>query len=109
MNRTVTTLTAGALAAACAIGSATAQNLPPPGNVNPGSLRSGAEQTGAPNQARSWIYGPAYGYAPGVVYTPGYSAFAVEPGVSYGPFGYRPGYGPYGLGTGGAGAIGADN
>jgi hypothetical protein len=92
MNRTVATLTAGALAAACAIGSATAQNLPPPGNVNPGSLRSGA-----------------YGYAPGVVYTPGYSAFAVEPGVSYGPFGYRPGYGPYGLGTGGAGAIGADN
>ena len=26
---------------------------PPPGNVNPGSTKSGAEQTGAPNQPRS--------------------------------------------------------
>jgi hypothetical protein len=29
--------------------------------------------------------------------------------MSYGPFGYAPGYGPYGLGTGGVGAIGANN
>lgn len=26
---------------------------PPPGNVNPGSMKSGAEQSGAPNQPRS--------------------------------------------------------
>lgn len=32
---------------------ASAQNAPPPGNVNPGSMKSGAEQTGAPNQPRS--------------------------------------------------------
>jgi hypothetical protein len=114
MNRMITTLTAGAFAAAFAIASAAAQNLPPPGNVNPGSLNSGAEETGAENQPRSF---GGYGYAPGVYYGQsygqsygeGYNAYTVQPGVSYGPFGYRPGYGPYGLGTGGAGAIGADN
>jgi hypothetical protein len=109
MNRIITTLTAGALAAAFAIAPAAAQNLPPPGNVNPGSMNSGAEETGAPNQPRSWTYGPAYGYAPGIYYGQGYNAYTAQPGVTYGPFGYRPGYGPYGLGTGGAGAIGADN
>lgn len=114
MNRMITTLTAGALAAAFAIAPAAAQNLPPPGNVNPGSMNSGAEQTGAPNQPRSWTYGPAYGaIGSGVYYGPGYDAYAVQPGMSYGPFGYQPGYqpgyGPYGYGTGGANAIGADN
>jgi hypothetical protein len=108
MNRTITTLTAGALAAAFAIAPAAAQNVPPPGNVNPGSMRSGAEQTGAPNQPRSWGYG-MYGYAPGAYYAPGYDAYAAQPGMAYGPFGYQPGYGPYGLGTGGVGAIGSNN
>lgn len=32
---------------------AAAQNAPPPGNVNPASKDTGAEQTGAPNQPRS--------------------------------------------------------
>ena len=115
MNRTITTVTAAALALAFAVAPAAAQNLPPPGNVNPGSLYSGAEQSGAPNQARSYLqygyggfggqsayYGPVYdGY--------GYSAYAAQPGMSFGPFGYAPGYGPYGLGTGGANAIGSNN
>jgi hypothetical protein len=85
---------------------ASAQNTPPPGNVNPGSMNSGAEQTGAPNQARS--YGPYYN-APRGYYGQGYDSYAAQPGMSYGPFGYSPGYGPYGLGTGGAGAIGSNN
>ncbi len=110
MNRIITTLTAGALAAAFAIAPAAAQNLPPPGNVNPGSLNSGAEETGAESQPRS--YG-GYSYAPGVYYGQsygqGYDAYTAQPGMTYGPFGYQPGYGPYGLGTGGAGAIGSDN
>jgi hypothetical protein len=110
MNRMITTLTAGALAAAFAIAPAAAQNVPPPGNVNPGSMQSGAEQTGAPNQPRSWGYrGYSYGYGPGAYYGQGYNAYTAQPGMSYGPFGYQPGYGPYGLGTGGAGAIGSDN
>jgi hypothetical protein len=115
MNRTITILTAGALAAAFAIAPAAAQNVPPPGNVNPGSMNSGAEQTGAPNQPRSWGYS-GYRYAPGVYYGQGYGgygqgydSYAAQPGMSYGPFGYQPGYGPYGLGTGGAGAVGANN
>lgn len=108
MNRTLATFAAFAIAG-LSIAPAAAQNVPPPGNVNPGSMQSGAEQTGAPNQARSWTYGP--GYAPmGAYYnSPGYSAYATQPGISYGPFGYAPGYGPYGLGSGGAGAIGANN
>jgi hypothetical protein len=110
MNRIVTTLTAGALATAFAIAPAAAQNLPPPGNINPGSMNSGAEETGAPNQPRSWGYtGYSYGYAPGVYSAPAYNAYSAQPGMSYGPFGYQSGYGPYGLGSGGAGAIGADN
>ena len=40
--------TAGVLAASVA-----SAQTPPPGNVNPGSTKSGAEQTGAPNQPRS--------------------------------------------------------
>lgn len=112
MNRIITAVTAGALAAAFAIAPAVAQNLPPPGNVNPGSLNSGAEETGAENQPRS--FSPYYGgprtyYGPGAPYAPGYDAYAAQPGMSYGPFGYAPGYGPYGLGTGGAGAIGSNN
>jgi hypothetical protein len=106
MNRIITTLAAGAIATAFAIAPAAAQNLPPPGNVNPGSMNSGAEQTGAPNQARS--YGPYYN-APRGYYGQGYDSDAAQPGMSYGPFGYAPGYGPYGLGTGGAGAIGSNN
>lgn len=107
MNRTIATLAAGAFAVASAIAPAAAQNLPPPGNVNPGSMQSGAEETGAPNQARS--YGQYYYGAPRAYSGPGYDAYAPQRGVTYGPFGYQPGYGPYGLGTGGAGAIGADN
>ena len=110
MNRTIATLTAGALVTALAIAPAAAQNLPPPGNVNPGSMNSGAEETGAPNQARSYEYFYGYG-VPRIVYSgdSAYGAYAAQPGVTYGPFGYTPGYGPYGLGTGGAGAIGAGN
>lgn len=110
MNRITATLTAGALAAVVTVVAAAAQNLPPPGNVNPGSMNSGAEETGAPNQARSYEY--SYGYAaPRIVYgdDSAYGAYAAQPGGTYGPFGYAPGYGPYGLGTGGAGAIGSNN
>ena len=109
MNRTIATLAAGALAVAFAVAPATAQNLPPPGNVNPGSLNSGAEETGAENQARSW--GPSYygSMAPGASYGAGYDAYAAQPGMAYGPFGYAPGYRSYGYGSGGAGAIGANN
>ena len=78
MNRIITTIAAGALAAACAIAPAAAQSLPPPGNVNPGSMNSGAEETGAENQPRS--YGPAYYYgAPRAYYGPGYDAYAAQP------------------------------
>jgi hypothetical protein len=108
MNRTIATLTAGALVAALAISPAAAQNLPPPGNVNPASTNSGAEETGAPNQARSYEYYYGYG-VPRAYYDSAYGAYAAQPGVMYGPFGYAPGYGPYGLGTGGAGAIGSGN
>lgn len=112
MNQIITTVAAGALAAVFAIAPVAAQNLPPPGNVNPGSMNSGAEETGAENQPRS--YGPYYNAAPRAYYGSGYDAYAsdgysVQPGMSYGPFGYSPGYGPYGLGTGGAGAIGSSN
>ena len=111
MNRLIATFTAGAIATAFAIAPAAAQNLPPPGNVNPGSIQSGAEETGAPDQPRSYTpyYGYSYGYAPGIYVTPGYDAYAPQPGMMYGPFRYSPGYGPYGLGTGGAGAIGSNN
>jgi len=106
MNRTIATLAAGAIATAFAIAPVAAQNLPPPGNVNPGSMNSGAEETGAENQPRS--YGPYYS-APRDDYSQGYNAYGQQRGMSYGPFGYAPGYGPYGLGTGGAGAIGSSN
>ena len=36
-----------------AISVAAAQNAPPPGNVNPGSMKSGAEPSGTENQPRS--------------------------------------------------------
>ena len=125
MNRTITTFAAAAIATAFALSPAAAQNLPPPGNVNPGSMNSGAEQTGAPNQPRSPGAG-YYGYGPmtGAYYGPGYDAYAYgpaggpyaassyaapAPGMSFGPFGFAPGYGAYGYGTGGAAAIGADN
>ena len=111
MNRTITTLTAGAALLALAIAPAAAQNLPPPGNVNPGSLNSGAEESGAENQPRSY----APGYAPYVVSPRGYDAYATPYGTmsprSGTSLGYQsePGYGPFGLGTGGANAIGADD
>jgi opacity protein-like surface antigen len=50
-----------AVAAMIAASAAQAQNAPPPGNVNPGSLESGQEQTGAPNQPRSGNYGAIKG------------------------------------------------
>jgi hypothetical protein len=50
-----------AAAAMIAAGAAQAQTAPPPANVNPGSLQSGAEQTGAPNQPRSGNYGAIKG------------------------------------------------
>lgn len=108
MNRTITTLAAGALAAAFAIAPAAAQSLPPPGNVNPGSLNSGAEETGAENQPRSFgpDYGSPYQAAPRLYVAPGYDTYAPQPGMIFGPF--APGAGTYGLGSGGANAIGAD-
>lgn len=109
MNRTIAILVAGAFAAGFATAPAAAQNLPPPGNINPGSMQSGAEQTGAPNQPRSWNYRYGGVYGPGIYYSPGYDAYAAQPGMSFGPFGYEPGYGPYGLGTGAADAIGSNN
>lgn len=80
MNRPLALATAAATAVVLSIGSAAAQNVPPPGNVNPGSMRSGAEETGAPNQPRSFsygsgYYGSAYGVAPGLGFAPGYNAF----------------------------------
>ena len=49
IRKIVLLASAGVLAASVA----TAQNTPPPGNVNPGSTNSGAEQSGAENQPRS--------------------------------------------------------
>ncbi len=74
MNWSKLSLAAGAaLVSSLMVAQAHAQNLPPPGNVNPGSLNSGAEQTGAPNQPRS--YGNDmqrnYGMTPEYL-TPGY-------------------------------------
>lgn len=111
MNRTIATLAAGVIATAFAITPAAAQNLPPPGNLNPGSMNSGAEESGAEDQPRS--YGPYYS-APRADYGQGYNAYGYDAyvpqrGMSYGPFGYAPGYGPYDRGTGGAAAIGANN
>ena len=106
MKRIITTLTAGAFAVAFAVAPAAAQNRMSRGNT---AMNPGVQETIAPYQTRGWTYGPAYGYAPGAYYGQGYNAYSAQPGVTYGPFGYQPGYGPYGLGTGGAGAIGADN
>lgn len=50
-----------AAATMIAASAAQAQNAPPPANVNPGSMQSGAEQTGAPNQPRSGNYGAIKG------------------------------------------------
>ena len=62
MNKTTLSLiAAAALASSLFVASASAQNNPPPGNVNPGSTQSGAEQTGAPNQPRSGNYGAIKG------------------------------------------------
>lgn len=50
MTKTIALISAASL---FALSAAFAQNSPPPGNVNPGSMKSGAEQSGAPNQPRS--------------------------------------------------------
>ncbi len=90
MNRKFIALSAAAaLATTFAIAPASAQNAPPPGNVNPGSLNSGAEQTGAPNQPRSTAGGAYYGQA----YGPGLGAFAAAPGA-YDSYAYAPMGGP---------------
>jgi hypothetical protein len=47
-----------AIITACA---AQAQNAPPPGHLNPDSMQSGAEQSGAPNLPRSGNYGAIKG------------------------------------------------
>ncbi len=57
----IRTMALAATAAIIAVSAAQAQNAPPPGNVNPGSTQSGAEQTGAPNQPRSGNYGAIKG------------------------------------------------
>ena len=57
----IRTMALAATAAIIAVSAAQAQNAPPPGNVNPGSMQSGAEQTGAPNQPRSGNYGAIKG------------------------------------------------
>ncbi len=71
---------------------AQAQNLPPPGNVNPSSMNSGAEQTGAPNQPRSYS-GYGYGYWSGYAapYYQGYSYNAAPYGSQGAPI-YGGGY-----------------
>jgi len=114
MRRMISFVAPAALLLALSIAPAAAQ-VPPPGNVNPGSMRSGAEETGAPNQPRSFSYGSGYygyGYATSygvVIGDPGYSAYAAQPGVTYGPF-EAPNYGSYGTGGfGGPNAIGADD
>lgn len=57
----IRTIAIAATAAIIAGSAAQAQNASPPGNVNPGSTQSGAEQTGAPNQPRSGNYGAIKG------------------------------------------------
>jgi hypothetical protein len=89
MNRTrISLVAAAALASALFAGSASAQNYPPPGNVNPGSLNSGAEESGAENQPRSFEHN--YGGARGNYYG-GFGAYATPqdsvnvPALGYGP------------------------
>ena len=57
----IRTMALAAATAIIAVSAAQAQNAPPPGNVNPGSMQSGQEQTGAPNQPRSGNYGAIKG------------------------------------------------
>lgn len=69
MFKTIATIGAAGL---LAMSVASAQNSPPPGNVNPGSMKSGAEQSGAPNQPRSRGEQPGTtGAAPGDRAAPG--------------------------------------
>lgn len=87
-NRVSIAVAAAALMALIAVPAA-AQNLPPPGNVNPGSLNAGAEQSGATNQPRSSAYGPYYQYrstAPIAVmpFAPAY--YGVHPRLRAAPF-----------------------
>ena len=82
MNRMIAILAAGAVVAMTT--AASAQNLPAPGNVRPGSMNSGAEQTGASNQPRSPGWDNYYG------------------GYSYGMPAYRGAQGYYSWPQGGA-------
>ena len=78
MNKTrITFIAAAALASSLLAAPASAQNSPPPGNVNPGSMNSGAEESGAPNQPRS---------SGGAYYDGGYSYGA--PATYRGAYGY---------------------
>ncbi len=78
MNRTsISLIAAAAFASSLLAVPASAQNYPPPGNVNPGSLNSGAEESGAENQPRS--FEPSYGGARSY-YDNGYGAFATPYG-----------------------------
>jgi hypothetical protein len=88
MNRTrISLIAAAAFASSLLAVPASAQNYPPPGNVNPGSLNSGAEESGAENQPRS--FEPSYGGARSY-YDSGYGAFATP----YGSTGNAPAMNP---------------
>jgi hypothetical protein len=88
MNRTrISLIAAAALASSLFAVSASAQNYPPPGNVNPGSLNSGAEESGAENQPRS--FEPNSGVRSN--YYGGYGAYATPPdSVNVPALGYAP-------------------
>ena len=93
MTKTIATLTAAAaLTLSLLAVPASAQNNPPPGNVNPGSLNSGAEESGAEDQPRSnQTYGPgAYygGYSGAGAYAaPFGSTDSNLPAMGYAPLG----------------------
>jgi hypothetical protein len=89
MTKTRSTLiAAAALASSLFVASASAQNNPPPGNVNPGSMNSGAEESGAESQPRSFdqgdgprtYFGGSAGY--GAYATP-YSPSVNTPALGY--------------------------
>lgn len=96
MNRTMSFIAGGLVAgftlAVLAASSAQAQNLPPPGNVNPGSVYSGAEQTGAPDQPRSWR-GYASRYSYGESYAPMMPGYVTPYGYHVPEVGGAPVYG----------------
>ncbi|MFN3349377.1 hypothetical protein [Pseudorhodoplanes sp.] len=79
MIRTLVIATSAAFFAASA---AQAQNAPPPGNVNPGSMQSGQEQTGAPNQPRSLNQGAIQGTTGSGIPAPQNPADADRDGVN---------------------------